>query len=216
MVPKRSFIDILISQGVLSADQVTEAKKLAKASNKKLQDAILTLGYASGEEITRALAQERGLDFIDLHEVVIRHRSSSWSLNRSPVKTRSCQWPKGKTRRLRVIVSDPRTSIHSISCGSFSIARSKLPWPRAKTSSRHQPPLRSNGRSRRRLDAPGIHRYGHRFHGNRARIQSRRRGRRRNSAPIMRLMQLLISEAVIAGLGYPCRAVRKPGRSATG
>ena len=71
MPPKRSFTEILIAQGILSADQVTEAKKLARSSNKKLPDAILTLGYASGDEIMRAVAEEHGLDFIDLHEVAI-------------------------------------------------------------------------------------------------------------------------------------------------
>ena len=68
---RRIFTEILIRQGILSPEQIAEAKKLSKSSNKKLPDAILTLGYASGEEVMRALAQAEGLDYIDLREVVI-------------------------------------------------------------------------------------------------------------------------------------------------
>ena len=71
MPPKRDFTEILISQGVLSQEQVAEAKKLSRSSGKKLPDAIITLGYSTGDVVMRALAQEHGLDFIDLHEVVI-------------------------------------------------------------------------------------------------------------------------------------------------
>ena len=107
MAPKRSFTDILIAQGVLGADQVTEAKKLAKSSNKKLQDAILTLGYASGDEVMRAVAQERGLDFIDLHEVAIP--PSVVELVPESVARENAILPMAELENgaLRVIVSDP-------------------------------------------------------------------------------------------------------------
>jgi type IV pilus assembly protein PilB len=37
----------------------------------KLPDALSRLGYASGEEVMRAIAQQHGLDFVNLNEVVI-------------------------------------------------------------------------------------------------------------------------------------------------
>jgi len=71
MVRKRDFGEILISQGVISPDQMAEAKKLAKSQNKKVGDALVTLGYASGNDVMRAVAEEHGLDFVDLDEVLI-------------------------------------------------------------------------------------------------------------------------------------------------
>jgi type IV pilus assembly protein PilB len=107
MPPKRSFTEILIAQRVLSADQVTEAKKVARSSNKKLPEAILTLGYASGDEIMRAVAEEHGLDFIDLHEVAIP--PSVVELVPESVARENAILPMAELDdgALRVIVSDP-------------------------------------------------------------------------------------------------------------
>src|SRR6185295_15412077 len=68
---KRSFVDILLRQAVISPDQLAEAERVAKSSGKKVADELIKLGYASGEEVMRAVAQEHGLDFVDLSEVLI-------------------------------------------------------------------------------------------------------------------------------------------------
>ncbi len=68
---KTSYADILIGQGLLSAEQVHEAEQMARQAGMKLQDALVRLGYATGEEVTRAMAQQYGLDYVDLSEVVI-------------------------------------------------------------------------------------------------------------------------------------------------
>ncbi len=94
MAPKKDFTEILIRQGVLSPEQIAEAKKLAKASGAKLPDSILKLGYASGEEVMRAMAQEHGLDYIDLREMKSPPPSWNWCPSRSPARTRSCRWPR--------------------------------------------------------------------------------------------------------------------------
>jgi type IV pilus assembly protein PilB len=65
------FTDILIRKRVISPDQLAEAKRLAKESGKRVGDELVRLGYASGEEVMRAVAQEHGLDFVNLKEVVI-------------------------------------------------------------------------------------------------------------------------------------------------
>jgi type IV pilus assembly protein PilB len=106
MPPKKDFTEILIRQGILSPDQVTEAKKLAKSSGKKLPEAILTLGYASGDEVMRAVAEEHGLDFIDLREVVIP--PSVVELVPESVARENAILPLAEEDgALRVIVSDP-------------------------------------------------------------------------------------------------------------
>jgi type IV pilus assembly protein PilB len=107
MPPKRSFTDILIAQGILSPDQVAEAQKVAKSSHIKLHDAILKLGYASGDEIMRAVAQEHKLDYVDLHEVVIP--PSVVELVPESVARENAILPMAELEggALRVIVSDP-------------------------------------------------------------------------------------------------------------
>lgn len=71
MAKAGDFSDILIRARIVSQEQVAEAKKIAKSQNKKLADALIDLGYATGEEVIRALAKEHGLDYVNLKEVVI-------------------------------------------------------------------------------------------------------------------------------------------------
>ena len=68
---KVDFAEILIRQGTISSDQLAEAARVAKSSGKKVADTLSVLGYATGEEVMRAMAEEHGLDFVDLNEVVI-------------------------------------------------------------------------------------------------------------------------------------------------
>src|SRR5438128_5892971 len=71
MAKAGKFTDILLRQRVVSQEQLAEAMKTAKSSGKKLHDELVRLGYATGEEVIRALAQEHSLDFINLSEVNI-------------------------------------------------------------------------------------------------------------------------------------------------
>jgi type IV pilus assembly protein PilB len=73
MVAKRkgNYIEILIRKGLISTDQLAEAQQLAAETGAKLADSLIRLGYASGEDITRALAEQHGLDYVNLSEVVI-------------------------------------------------------------------------------------------------------------------------------------------------
>ena len=73
MAAKRrgEWTEILISQGTISPDQLAEAQQMVSESDTKLPDTLSRLGYATGEEITRAMAQQFGLDYVNLSEVVI-------------------------------------------------------------------------------------------------------------------------------------------------
>ncbi len=72
MARKEDFTQILLRRGIVSAEQLREADQMA-ARDHKLQasDALIKLGYASGEDVMRALAQQHGMDYIDLREVTI-------------------------------------------------------------------------------------------------------------------------------------------------
>jgi type IV pilus assembly protein PilB len=65
------FTDILIKKGILSADQIAEAKALQQQTGAKLQDAIVKLGYLSLDEIMSAMAEFSGLKSVNLTDMTI-------------------------------------------------------------------------------------------------------------------------------------------------
>jgi type IV pilus assembly protein PilB len=60
------FTNLLVSEGIVSADQLAEAMRASTASGKKLHDEVVRLGYAPGEKVMKALAKAYRLKFIDL------------------------------------------------------------------------------------------------------------------------------------------------------
>ncbi|MDA7979356.1 MAG: GspE/PulE family protein [Pirellulales bacterium] len=65
------FTELLITQGIISRDQVREADQMRRGSDMTLADALIRLGYATGAEVMRAVAQAQGLDFVDLRATEI-------------------------------------------------------------------------------------------------------------------------------------------------
>ncbi|MFM7319880.1 MAG: GspE/PulE family protein [bacterium] len=60
--------DILVQKGIVGRDQLAEAARLP---NMSLEDALMRQGYAGPEEITMAKAEELGYPYINLREVDI-------------------------------------------------------------------------------------------------------------------------------------------------
>lgn len=103
---KHDFAQILIQQGILSADQVDEAAHMARQSGMKLHDAIMRQGYASGEEVVRAMAQEHGLEYVDLAEVTIQPETVE--LVPESIAWENAILPLGaEDGMLKVAISDP-------------------------------------------------------------------------------------------------------------
>ena len=44
---------------------------MAKESGTKLPDALVRLGYATGEDVSRAIAEQHGLNYVNLSDVDI-------------------------------------------------------------------------------------------------------------------------------------------------
>ncbi len=65
------FGDFLIKKGVIGPEQLQEAETVAKSRRLKLQDAIVQLGYATGEQIAKSLAKLHGYEYYDLNNVPI-------------------------------------------------------------------------------------------------------------------------------------------------
>lgn len=71
MAKKLNYLGILQRKGLLSTSQIAEAQEMAKSTDIRVRDAIVRLGYASSEEVTKAVAEEYGREYIDLTDVVI-------------------------------------------------------------------------------------------------------------------------------------------------
>jgi type IV pilus assembly protein PilB len=103
---KGDYTEILIRQKVISPDQLAEAKQMSKDSSIKLPDALVRLGYATGEEVMRAMAEQFGLDYVNLNEVTIP--ASVIELVPESVVRENAVLPLAEgDGRLTVIVSDP-------------------------------------------------------------------------------------------------------------
>jgi type IV pilus assembly protein PilB len=101
-----SFTDILLRQGIVSADQLAEANQLAKNTRVSVQDALVRLGYATGDEVMRAMARAHGLDYVNLAEVVIP--PSVVELVPESVARENAILPMAQEDgAIKVIVSDP-------------------------------------------------------------------------------------------------------------
>ncbi len=71
MARKGDFTEILLRRRLIGQDQINEARQMSKDTNTSLQDCIIKLGYCSADDVMRAVAQEHGRDFVNLAEVAI-------------------------------------------------------------------------------------------------------------------------------------------------
>ncbi|MFM7564054.1 MAG: GspE/PulE family protein [Planctomycetota bacterium] len=69
-----TFVNLLIKSGVLSKDQAVDADNLARQQNTTLAAALIKLGYATEEEVMRALAKTHRLPYVDLDSLNIPER----------------------------------------------------------------------------------------------------------------------------------------------
>ncbi len=68
---KDDFGKILIRNGVISRDQLNEAEQMAREQSGQVAECLVKLGYATGEEVMRAMAEFHGMEFVDLREFKI-------------------------------------------------------------------------------------------------------------------------------------------------
>ena len=54
-----AFTNILIRQGVISKEQLAHAEEVAREQALGVGDALHSLGYATGEQVMRAVAEEQ-------------------------------------------------------------------------------------------------------------------------------------------------------------
>lgn len=71
VIRKGDFTEILIRKRLVSQDQLSEAQQIARDTNTKLAEQLIKLQYVSPEDVCRAMAQEHGRDYINLDEMQI-------------------------------------------------------------------------------------------------------------------------------------------------
>jgi len=65
------FTELMLRNGVISPEQLTEAQQLATETKKTVADCLVHLEYATGEDVMRAMAEHHGMRFVDLKSISI-------------------------------------------------------------------------------------------------------------------------------------------------
>ncbi len=105
---EKEFVKILIKSGVVSKDQVIDADNLARSSNPpiSLSDALVRTGYANEKEVMKAMAKHHRLEFVDLDGIDIP--DNVIELMPESVARENVVLPLAEAdSRLKVAVSDP-------------------------------------------------------------------------------------------------------------
>ncbi len=61
----------LVGRGIIGAEQLTEAQAIAKKNGGKVHEILVKQGYASSEQVMQAMADMNGYDFLDLRDTPI-------------------------------------------------------------------------------------------------------------------------------------------------
>ena len=67
-----AFQTMLVSEGLVSAEQLAEAMRVAQASGKKVHEEVVRLGYAPGDKVMQALAKSYRLKFVNLAGIEVQ------------------------------------------------------------------------------------------------------------------------------------------------
>ena len=68
---KDEFGRSLIRRGSISQDQLNEAQQMAREQGLKVADCLVRLGYATGDEVMRAMAEFHHMEYVDLQNFQI-------------------------------------------------------------------------------------------------------------------------------------------------
>lgn len=98
--------EILYRNKLVDKDGLVKALKKAKAENKRLGEALVSLGMLTEDQVMQALAQQFGMEFVDLDKVQIS--ASTMKLIPDELVKKHFVLPLGKEDgRLKIIISDP-------------------------------------------------------------------------------------------------------------
>jgi len=67
----QEFTDLLLKKGVISLDQLTEAEEVAKTTKADVGDVLIQMEYATPEEVAEAVAKHHKIPYVDLRSAQI-------------------------------------------------------------------------------------------------------------------------------------------------
>ena len=70
-MPPDAFSQILVSEGIVSAEQLAEAMRMASTSGKKVHDEVVRLGYVEAVKVMKVLAKAYRLKFVNLADISV-------------------------------------------------------------------------------------------------------------------------------------------------
>ena len=99
--------DILVGWGVLDKEKLAQAIKAAKATGRRLGETLVEAGYASEEHVAKALADQFGMQYVDLSASEVSRQIDMKALDEGLIK-RYHVLPMGKEGgKLQLIIHDP-------------------------------------------------------------------------------------------------------------
>ena len=63
---KKKLGEILVGWGLINAAQADKAAQVAKASGKRMGDALVERGFAKEDQVSKALAHQFGMEYVDI------------------------------------------------------------------------------------------------------------------------------------------------------
>ncbi len=101
------FAKRLIEKGIIGLDQLHEAEQVSRENpDTNVADALIRLGYATGEEVMQAMADENGLEYVDLHQASIPEQLIE-IVPESVARENAILPFREEEGRLRILMSDP-------------------------------------------------------------------------------------------------------------
>lgn len=102
----QEFTDLLLQQGVISLDQLSEAEDVAKTTKSDVGDVLVKLEYATSEEVAQALAKFHKIPYVDLRSA--RINESVIELVPESVARENMVLPyKEEDGALTILIADP-------------------------------------------------------------------------------------------------------------
>lgn len=99
--------EILVGKGVLTPEQADKATAVAKGSGKRLGEALVEGGFAKEDQVARALAEQFGLEFVDLSANGVSSKIEFGAIPEDLIK-RYTILPLGKAgNKLALAIHDP-------------------------------------------------------------------------------------------------------------
>ncbi len=99
--------EILVGWGVITPQQAEQAVQLAKGSGKRLGEAIVEAGFAKQEQVAKALANQFGMEFVDLSAPGMSDKVDMKLIDQELVKKHAILPMSRNGNRMQVVIHDP-------------------------------------------------------------------------------------------------------------